>query len=388
MDSDTTRQTTILIVDDDQSILSNMIDLLRVSGYRVVAAANGEKGLQVMQHHTPDLIVADIMMPEMDGYEFYQAVRENPDWITIPFIFLTAKGEPKDIQQGYRLGADHYLTKPFEPEDLLTAIEARLRRTAEIQAATREDMEHTRTWLLSVLSHELRIPLNRMYGHVSMLEEGHRAMTNDVIDRVLHGARSETDRLLHLVEDLMLLARIDSGLAELEVERHRENTILGYQIRNAIRDLSPKAEVKGIAFTYPLETDLVVRGVPAFIEDILKRLIDNAIKFGKVGGHIWIRLEERGEFVTISVQDNGIGIEPEQQRSLFNRFERAVQQAVEQQNMGLGLTRQATEQQKVGLGLTIAKRMTELQGGTIEVESQPGKGSIFTITLPLNEVEA
>jgi signal transduction histidine kinase len=336
-----------------------------------------------MQHHTPDLIVADIMMPEMDGYEFYQAVRENPDWMAIPFIFLTAKGGQKDIQKGYRLGADHYLTKPFEPEDLLTAIESRLRRTAEIQAATRENMEHTKTWLLSVLSHELRTPLNWMYGHVSMLEEGHRVMTDEVIDRMLHGARSETEHLLKLVEDLMLLARIDSGLADLEVERHREDTILRHHIKNAVRDLSPHAEEKGITFTYPLETDVAVRGVPSFIEDTLKRLISNAIKYGKVGGHIWIRLEERGEFVAISVQDNGIGIEPEQQRSLFNRFEQAIRQAAEQQNMGLGLNRQATEQRKIGLGLTLVKRMTELQGGLLEVESQKDEGSTFTVTLPI-----
>jgi two-component system sensor histidine kinase/response regulator len=369
MESGTTGQTTILVVDDDPSILGSMIDLLQIAGYRVVAAVNGAKGLQTMQHHIPDLIVADIMMPEMDGYEFYQAVRENPDWIAIPFIFLTAKGGQKDIQKGYRLGADHYLTKPFEPEDLLVTIEARLKRTTEIQAATREEMEHTKSWLLSIISHELSTSLNWMYGQVSMLEEGYRLMTGDVVDRMLHGARGETERLLRLIEDLILLARIDSGLVQLEIERHCEDTILRHHIKNAVWVLGSKAEEKRITFTYPLETDLAARGVPAYIEDILKRLIDNAIKFGKKGGHIWIRLEKRDEFAAISVQDNGIGIEPEQQKNLFNRFEQEHQQEPGQQN--------------AGLGLAIAKRLIELQGGTIQAENAPDQGSVFTVTLPI-----
>jgi two-component system sensor histidine kinase/response regulator len=367
MGSGTTAQTTILVVDDDPSILGNMIDLLQISGYRVVAAANGAKGLQTMQHHTPDLIIADIMMPEMDGYAFYQAVRENPAWTAIPFIFLTAKGGQKDVQQGYRLGADHYLIKPFEPEDLLTAIESRLRRTAEIQTATREEMEHTKTWLLSILGQELRTPLSWMYGNVSMLEEGHRLMTDDVIDQMLHGARGQTERLLKLVEDLMLLVRIDSGLAQLEFERHSEDAVLRQHIKNVVRAVTSRAEEKGITFTYPLDTDLTARAVPAFVEDILRRIVDNAIKFGKVGGHVWIRLEDSHGVATISVQDNGIGIEPGQLRNLFDRIDR---------------TEQGIEQQPVGLGLAIAKKLIELQGGTIQVESLPNEGSTFTITLP------
>ncbi len=362
-------QTTILIVEDDEVILSSLADILRVAGYSLLMATNGVKGLHVMQHHVPDLILADIMMPEMDGYEFYAAVRANPDWMAIPFIFLTAKGEQKDVQYGYRLGADHYLTKPFEPEDLLVAIEARLKRTAEIQAATRDNAERTRTWLLTVIGQALHAPLNRLYGHVGMLEDGHQLMTSDVVGRMLRGTRTETEQLLKRVEDLMLFAYVDSGMAQIEIERQCQKTILSHLIRNTIRILAPKAEEKGIAFTYPLDDDLAVMGLPFHIEDVLKRLIDNAITFGKEGGHIWVRLEERDGFAVVSVQDNGVGIELTQQQELSRLFERNDRARLPQSNMGLGLI--------------IARSLIELHGGTIQVESQPGEGSVFTFTLPL-----
>jgi two-component system sensor histidine kinase/response regulator len=363
------RQATVLIVDDDPTILESVGDVVRIAGYKLIMAPNGIKALQAMRYHKPDLIVADIMMPEMDGYQFYETVRENPDWTVIPFIFLTAKGEQKDIRAGYRLGADHYLTKPIEPEDLLIAIEARLNRTAEIQTATREEIEHTKAWLLSIFGHELRESLNWVYGHVTMLEEGHRIMSADVIERMLHSTRSGTERLLRLIEDLMLLVHIDSGLTQLEIEQYREHLVLQRHIGNAIQALIPQAKEKNITFSYPLDNNLVVLGVPAYIEEILKRLIDNAIKFGKENGHIWVQTEEQGGFGLISVQDNGIGITPEQQHHLFERLEQ--------------IDRTGTDRQNLGLGLTIAYRLAQLHGGDIKVEGQPGEGSTFTVLLPL-----
>jgi DNA-binding response OmpR family regulator len=124
----------ILVVDDEPGVLENVMDLLRLSGYEVIGATNGAEAIQVLEKTIPDLIIADIMMPCMNGYQFYLRVRQNPDWMWIPFIFLSAKGEAEDIRYGKELGTDDYLTKPVEPDDLLAAIRGRLARYEQLVA--------------------------------------------------------------------------------------------------------------------------------------------------------------------------------------------------------------------------------------------------------------
>jgi DNA-binding response OmpR family regulator len=124
---------TILVLDDNGDFLMNIELILEMEGYQVLSACNGSEALTLLDQTKPDLIISDIMMPEMNGYEFYQLVRQNPELLTVPFIFLSAKGEREDIRFGKQLGADEYLTKPLEPGDLLIAIEAKLRRLREIK---------------------------------------------------------------------------------------------------------------------------------------------------------------------------------------------------------------------------------------------------------------
>ncbi len=123
---------TILIVDDQPEILENIELTLSIEGYRVLAAADGPEALDLLQAHAVDLILADIAMPRMNGYQLFERVRENPEWIPIPFLFLTARAMDSDIRYGKELGADDYLTKPIQPEDLLAAVQGRLRRAREL----------------------------------------------------------------------------------------------------------------------------------------------------------------------------------------------------------------------------------------------------------------
>ncbi len=128
---------TILVVDDESTIRDSIADVLRLSGLHVVVASSGEDALQVLARLEPDLIVADIMMPGMNGYQLYQRIRRTPEWVRIPFIFLTAKGTPEDVRYGKELGADDYLMKPIEPEDLIAAVMGKLARFAELEASGR-----------------------------------------------------------------------------------------------------------------------------------------------------------------------------------------------------------------------------------------------------------
>jgi two-component system sensor histidine kinase/response regulator len=369
-----TDQNTILIVDDDPVILANVADVIRIAGYNLFTAKNGLEALQVMQQHIPDLIVADIMMPVMDGYQFYQAVREHLSWMPIPFIFLSAKGEQKDIRHGYSMGADHYLTKPFEPEDLLVAIEARLERVAAIQAAAHHDVESTKRQLLTTFGHELRTPLTYIYGYLGLLQQEAGHLDESEAKEMLDAVNRGVSRLGRLVEDLLLMVRIDSGAAGTELDRYGQNVDLGAEVREAVRELSAEAGRRSVDISIDLPDDLIIFGWAPYVHDIVRRLIDNAIKFSKPGGgHVWIEAEAQEEYAVIKVRDDGIGISPEHQKHLFERLRQ--------------FDREIMEQQGLGLGLAIAERLVHLHGGDIRAESQPGEGSAFWVQLPLHKVQ-
>jgi two-component system sensor histidine kinase/response regulator len=362
---------TVLVVDDDPTILDSVTDLLRLSGYRVLSATNGVEGLHVMQSNAPDLIIADIMMPEMDGYQFYEAVRDNTAWTPIPFIFLTARGERKDIRRGYMLGADQYLTKPFEAEDLLVAVEKRLERVRAIQAVTKDEVEQVKQQLLTIFSHELRTPLSYIYGYVHLLEEGHKGLDDQAIDEILGDMRLGAERLVRLTEDLMQIVYIDSGAMTLRMEREGKETNISPLILQVVRELDDEAEGRGVIVTAQIPDQLNVWCVSEFVQDIAKRLIDNAIKFSKrEDGHIWVRAEMQDGWAVIAVEDDGIGIDPANLKEIFERFRQ--------------IDREKLEQQGVGLGLALAERLVNLHGGRIHVESEPGEGSTFTIYLPMD----
>src|SRR5690606_31102519 len=177
-----TSRSHILLVDDDRAILEGVADLLSLHGYDVMTAASAKSALKVMQQQVPDLVISDIMMPGMDGYAFYEAVRDNPAWTPIPFIFLAARGQPTDVRRGQSLGADAYVTKPFDPEDLLIAVKARLRRARDIQAAAMSDVEKMKKRLITAFSHELRTPLTIIYGYVNMLRDEHGDLPEAEVD--------------------------------------------------------------------------------------------------------------------------------------------------------------------------------------------------------------
>ncbi|MCP5099389.1 MAG: response regulator, partial [Chloroflexi bacterium] len=207
------KQATILAVDDDQTILNSISFVLEMEGYDLVTVNDATKALHVMHESPPDLILSDIQMPIMNGYQFYESVRENPEWVSIPFVFLSAMREQEDVRKGYNLGADHYLAKPFATEDLLITVRTRLQRSAEIKAVSQKEIEDTKEQLLQIFNHELRTPLSYIQGYLSMLTAG-EPVSAALIDSMQQGA----DRLQNLIEDLLLVVHIENDLVEQEVK--------------------------------------------------------------------------------------------------------------------------------------------------------------------------
>lgn len=366
-----TQQTSVvLVVDDDPTIRESVVDILELSGYQTVTATNGEEGVDVVGRLTPDLIISDIMMPDMSGYLFYEMVRSQPNLLSVPFIFLSAKGEQTDIRRGYRLGADFYLTKPFEPEDLLIAVESRLRRVREIKERIESDVEDMKRYILNVVGHELRTPLTLIYGSINLLEEATGSGDEEMVGRLLKHLEKGTNRLSDLVKDLMLIAYADSGGLENELNVNSQPVTLRYVVDEVLLSLAPKAEERKVAILVEAAGGPCVDGIPAYIQEVFHKLIDNAIKFShSQGGRVWIRLGSADGFAVVEVQDEGIGIAAEYQQHLFERFRQ--------------FDRKQMEQQGVGIGLAIADRLVRLHRGWIEVESTPGVGSTFAVRLPL-----
>lgn len=362
----------ILVVEDHKPLLDALRMILERAGYTVLTATDGQKGLEVMERARPDLIVADIMMPNMDGYAFYQAVRARPDGLTIPFIFLTARTTREDILRGKGMGAEDYLTKPFDPEELLVVVRSRLRRAEEVQQATASEFERLKQQIVTILSHELRTPLTYITGYTELALEELPSLSLQALQQFLEGIRHGSDRLNRLVQDLLTLIRLDTGQAATEFR------LLAYPwenfaelVRQTVQRYESLAAQSGI--TLDVRVPPTMSPVPLcepFFTDALGRLVDNAIKFSRgKGKRVVVQAGVAGDWVEVSVSDEGVGIRPEEIPHIFERFRQ--------------IDRERMEQQGVGLGLAIARELIRLHGGDITVESVHGAGSRFTIRLPL-----
>jgi signal transduction histidine kinase len=373
------RAATILLVEDDYSMLSGMHDLLEAvdMGYdlQILTANNGQVGLERMAKKTPDLIVSDIMMPQMDGFQFLRRVRENLDWIHIPFIFLTAKGEEREIHQGQTSGANLYIVKPFNSSELLELIESQLNRAFRLQSTHQQHVDSLKKDILQILNHEFRTPLTYVNAYYEMLADGViQFSVREDFQGYLRGIQAGCIRLTSLVEDLIQVFELRTGEAANNFQlnaRAIENA--GTLMETAIVNKKAQAEQRSVRLNFQCQPDLpVIYGQPEALTNVFGRLIDNAIKFSHkkdVVPEIRITVSASDDEVFFRVADNGAGFPKRIEDQIFELFF--------QYNRGL------LEQQGAGLGLTIASGIVDLHWGRIQVESKEDVGSVFTIVLPV-----
>lgn len=361
----------ILVVEDDLALLEGVSELLKLSGYRVLAATNGREALGKLDEHRPDLIVSDIMMPEMDGYAFHSAVRERPDMFTIPFIFLTARGEKRDIRKGKASGVDDYITKPFDDEDLLVAVDSKLKRWADLQKRRDEEIEDVKHRILLTLSHEFRTPLTYIINYADMLNATDPTASREDFLEFMDGIRRGAKRLNKLVEDFLVLVEIETGEAkEAYHYRRQEFDDTSAWLRVVARRFQADAEAKDLELILDIPDNLPsIVGDEIYLTDAIGRLLDNAIKFSREESE-WVRVSasQSDGYLRIDIHDQGIGVEPENVDRLFDLFHQ--------------LNRQEMEQQGTGAGLAICKGIIEIHGGKVALESVQGEGSTFTIMIP------
>lgn len=361
----------ILVVEDDQVMAEGIADILSVEGYRVETAFSGRTALMKMRSARPDLVLSDIMMPEMDGHEFCALVRSSPEWRTLPFIFLTALGQRRDQRLGLELGADAYLTKPYEPENLLLAVRARLQRAADHRAAADAALADLRTSILIALNHEFRTPLTYITGYGQMLADEGQEMDRDNFQQCVGALLDGAERLRRLVENVLLLSQIDSGeLATLVKMFPLQTTGLSKVVYDVMQTHQSNATARKVQIDNQVARDLPSVAIGAdYARQVIDQLLDNAIKFSQEGGRIILSSSCQDGHTDLAVADDGIGIRPEALAWVFDSFRQ--------------VDRQKQEQQGAGLGLAIVRGLIQAHNGSVSIESEPDAGTTVIVRLPI-----
>ena len=359
---------TILVVDDDRDMVDGIKLGLEMENYKVLTAYDGEEALKLMERTPPDLILADVIMPRMDGYTLFERIRQHPYWKAIPFIFITSKGEEKDIRAGRELGSDDYITKPFEIEDLLAAIRSRLKRKVEIQEVCAREAEDLKEHLsyaqrmaaLGLLSasfaHEIGNILTGVIGYAEILrrqmERGEPSLED--LDRLI----TQTERAVNLARSALNFSRRrKSGRKMAFVPEAVEHVLALMEHRLRRNRVKVKKEFKHRL--PPVQFD------PNELEQVLLNLILNAIQAMPDGGELEIKAQRVEEHLLMEVRDTGVGISSEDLRRIYEPFF-----TTKEDNGG------------TGLGLYICRYIIEKYGGEIDVESEAGKGTVFYLKLP------
>lgn len=361
----------ILVIEDSRSLLNDVIDILNLEGFDTCQAENGKAGLEAVADYKPDLIICDVWMPIMDGYDVLSTLRADPATVNTPFIFLTASTSRKDVRHGMALGAADYLTKPFTAEELVNAVTTQLAKAASLEAALQDRMERLRHNIMLALPHELRTPLNTILGfsEILMTDTAHMD-TNQVFDTAVH-IHKAGQRLYRLVENYLIY----TNLEVLDNDPERKKTFKQGYTRYPYAIVTQQS--KEVSRTYGREYDLElimktmdqsVAIQDAHLSRIIHELVDNAFKFSHAGSIVRIGLEDNPEYLQISITDQGDGM---------SQAEIAAIDAYIQ------FKRDFREQQGVGLGLIIVKRMVELHGGSFAIDSELDTSTTVTFTLPL-----
>jgi two-component system, sensor histidine kinase and response regulator len=359
----------ILIVDDEPDLLDITGAILEMEGYAVSKAVNVPIALDLLETTTPDIIISDVTMPGFSGFDFFSRVRQNPRLQNTPFIFVSGHTDFAHIKIGKELGSDEYITKPFEPDLLLSVIKGKLKRRQQLSESFSLQIEQMKSQLFNVISHEMRTPLTSILGATEVLAEGKDTLSAEDFTEFLEMLKAGSKRLNTMVEDFLLVVRIESNEAMKAIE-NSESLIAPRQfIERLLHERQPMIEKKRLTLVLPSGQSTIVAAVYLpHLEMIVSRLLENALKFSPTGGTIEVGCTETDADVTLVVKDNGPGIAAEHHQEIFQKF--------------FQINREKQEQQGSGLGLYIASRLAEANHCRLWVESQPGSGAAFSLTVP------
>jgi two-component system, sensor histidine kinase and response regulator len=391
----TQKKPRILIVDDSPANIQ-VLNVILQNEYEVFFAESGAGALAKARGDRPDLILLDIMMPTMDGYEVCRRLKADAATRDIPVIFVSALSDDEDESKGFESGAVDYVTKPFRMPTIKARIKTHLElrrhqsalerlvkeRTDELlQAYERlKILEQTKSDLLTSVSHELRTPLTSLLGFAQMTEKKLHA---SIVPAILEGGdpgrlqvvRQIEENLAVILEEGRRLTQIINNVMDLmqlvseSMKLRLQPVSLAHVVERAAAGVKRQFQRKHLILNIELDPDLPkIMADPDRLSQVLVNLLDNGAKFTRQGS-VTVSASQKDDMAAITVRDEGIGIAEEHHGMIFEKFSQ----------IGDVLTEKPTG---LGIGLTISKKIVELHGGTMRIESVPGKGSAFTLTVP------
>ena len=365
----------ILVVDDNADMRRYLCRLLD-QRWKTRGEADGLAALASIQRDAPDLVIADVMMPRLDGFGLLRALREDEATAQVPVMLLSARAGEEATTEGLRAGADDYIIKPFSARELIARVDSRLSQ-ARLRAAERqgrdaaEKANQARDEFFAMLSHELRTPLMAVLGWTALLR-GDRLGPEDsayAVEIIERNARTQR----RMVDDLLDVSRIVTGRLRID---SRPIPSLAPVLSMVVDSFRPVAHAKGLTVITALDTDAgPLRADPERLQQVVWNLLSNAIHFTPPGGTITVGCLLKDSNVIIRVRDTGRGIGPDALPHIFERYWQAGSAHPRRQGLGLGLA--------------IAHKLVELHSGSIDVESDgEGRGSLFTVTLPVAQADS
>lgn len=369
----------ILIVDDNTDNLQLAASFLVSNNYDVAVAGNSPEALEVLKEIKPDLILLDVMMPEINGFQLCTLIKGSNDTKNIPVIFLTAMKEAQDIVRGFEVGGVDFVSKPFNKSELLARVQTHIElkksrdlvdkqnKTLVEKNKQLEKLDNEKNGLLAITSHDLKNPLSAINNYLEVLETNYDKIESEQLLEIVQSAKKASKKAIHITSDLITLHEFESG-----VFKTQKSKFDVYKLTcNILHEYELKAKSKNIKFNYKCTDDkLIVNSDESKIERIISNLVSNALKFSEKNKNIWINIIDLGETFHFLVKDEGPGIKKDEQKQIFTKFSKIS-------------NRPTGGESSSKLGLSIVKLIVEKLGGRVWFESEYGKGSTFYVELPV-----
>ena len=360
----------ILVIEDEKLLLENIEDILSfLENFEVITAENGRIGLELAEKYEPDLIICDIMMPELDGYDVLRGLRNNFKTAMIPLIFLTAKADRLELRKGMELGADDYLTKPFTPNELLKAIAIRLKKKEVMEARYQKELTELRQNIRLAIPQEIKTPITGIISSTDFLLGSLETLEPLLMRQMLELIRSSSERLWRLTQNFILYTQLEA----MSQDKERVKELRNRQISSAKETIAKVAEEKASQVNrqrdlkLELEEAAVKIGKDSLVK-LVEELVDNSLKFSQPETPISICSTIENNNFILTISDRGQGMNPEEIEKIgpYMQFNRPIR-----------------EQQGVGLGLAICQRLIKLHQGKLSINSIPKQKTTVTVSLPI-----
>jgi len=364
----------IACIDDEVMNLELLKFTIKQIDCDVLPIQHSQEVLSILQKNIPDLILLDVMMPHIDGFELCELIKTKSKLKNIPIIFITGMGKTEDKVKGFELGGVDYVTKPFNKYELLARIktqlsfsEAKNKLSKQAKELKKENVLKDR--LFSIIGHDLRSPLSAIKMQLDFILRGIiNPKDENFINKTVHNLNATTDEAFNLLDNLLGWAKSESGSLSII----KENVNIRKLVDQCVRLQKLALETKNIELQITISENTLVYADMNMVKTVLRNLLSNAIKFTPVAGNISISEQLEKEFWNVSVSDSGVGISEEDLVKVLNTEQH--------------FSKEGTEQEAgTGLGLILCQDFVLKNGGTLWVESTLGKGSSFTFSVPVAE---